>query len=89
MDVIKSEKENWPPRPANEVFPEVMDTLLVAQMLVYDKRGMTAEQARRCVRKLVKECGLPTLGRIGSTLMYSKDDVLRWLRERQKMGPCT
>ena len=87
MDVIKSEKENWPPRPANEVFPEVMDTLLVAQMLLYDRRGMTTDQARRCVRKLVKECGLPVLGRIGSCLMFKRDLVLRWLCERGQKGP--
>lgn len=87
MDVIKSEKENWPPRPANEVFPEVMDTLLVAQMLLYDRRGMTTEQARRNVRKLVKECGLPTLGRIGSSLMFQRAALVRWLSERARKGP--
>ena len=72
----------WPPRPQNEVFPELMDTLLVAQLLLYDRRRMTPEQARRNVRKLVKESGLPTLGRIGSTLMYNKAAVLDWLASR-------
>ena len=72
----------WPPRPVGEVFPELLDTLLVAQLLLYDRRGMTPEQARRNVRKLVKEGGLPTLGRIGSTLMYRKDAVIGWLADR-------
>jgi hypothetical protein len=72
----------WPPRPVGEVFPELLDTLLVAQLLLYDRRGMTPEQARRNVRKLVKEARLPTLGRIGSTLMYRKDAVIGWLADR-------
>ncbi|UCE58281.1 MAG: hypothetical protein JSU63_12655 [Phycisphaerales bacterium] len=77
-----SVKGQWPARPPGEVFPELLDTLLVAQLLLYDHRGMTPEQARRNVRKLVKESGLPTLGRIGSTLMYSKAAVIEWLAAR-------
>ncbi len=72
----------WSPRPVAEIFPELLDTLLVAQLLLYDRRGMTPEQARRNVRKLVKEAGLPTLGRIGSTLMYRRADVIEWLTDR-------
>ena len=78
----QSDCSGWPPRPVNEVFPDVLDTMLVAQYLLYDRRGMTTEQARRNVRKLVKDAGLPTLGRIGSTLMYRKDAVLGWLEGR-------
>ena len=73
---------DWPPRPAGEVFPELCDTVLVAQMLLYDRRGMTPDQARRNVRKLVKDAGLPTLGRIGSTLLYNKVDVITWVGNR-------
>ena len=72
----------WPPRPNGEVFPELLDTLLVAQLLLYDRRGTTPNLARRNVRNLVKEAGLPTLGRIGSTLMYRKADVIGWLADR-------
>ena len=75
---------SWPPRPANEVFPELLDTLLVAQLLLYDRRGMTPDQARRNVRKLVKEARLPTLGRIGSALLYRRADVIDWLAERRE-----
>ena len=74
----------WPRRPENEVFPELLDTLLVAQLLLYDRRGMTPEQARRNVRKLVKEGALPTLGRIGSTLIYRKAAVVEWLANRSR-----
>ncbi len=74
----------WPRRPENEVFPELLDTILVAQLLLYDRRGMTPEQARRNVRKLVKEGGLPTLGRIGSTLIYRRATVVEWLANRSR-----
>ncbi len=73
----------WPLRPVGEVFPDLLDTILVAQLLLYDRRGMTPEQARRNVRKLIKEAGLPTLGRIGSTLLYRKADVIAWLADRR------
>ena len=66
----------------DEVFPEIMDTLLVAQLFLYDRRGMTPDQARRNVRRLVAEAGLPTHGRIGSSLMFEKSNVLAWLAQR-------
>ena len=69
----------WPARPEGEVFPELLDTLLVAQLLLYDRRGKNVEQARRNVLGLVKSQGLPSLGRIGSTFMYRKTDVIDWL----------
>ena len=75
----------WPPRPAGEVFPDLLDTLHVAQLLLYDRRGMTPEQGRRNVRKLRKESGLPSLGRIGSTLMYQKAAVMKWLASRNNL----
>lgn len=74
--------QDWPPRPTGEVFPEVLDTILVAQLLLYDRRGMTPERARRNVRGLVKNAGLPVLGKVGSTLMYRKADVFAWLGGR-------
>lgn len=72
----------WPERPATEVFPELLDTTAVAQLFLFDRRGQTPDQGRRSVRKLVKEKGLPTLGRIGSTLMFRKLDVIAWLASR-------
>ncbi len=75
-------QDQWPARPAGEIFPELLDTVLVAQLLLYDRRGMTTEQGRRNVRKLVKDAGLPTLGRVGSTLLYRKEAVIEWLASR-------
>ncbi len=78
-DLAHTQQANeWPPRPAGEVFPELLDTLLVAQLVLYDRRGMTPEQARRNVRGLVKNAGLPVLGKVGSALMYRKVDVIEW-----------
>ena len=75
--------DGWPPRPPGEVFPEVMTTVDVAMFLRYDaKPGVTPDKARRNVRKLVKDSGLPTLGRIGSTLMYRKNAIIEWLAQR-------
>ena len=84
---MEPQPARWPPRPVNEIFPDLLDTILVAQLLLYDRRGMTTEQARRNVRKLVKEAGLPALGRIGSTLMYRRDDVVKWLASKGRIGP--
>lgn len=72
----------WPERPATEVFPELLDTTAVAQLFLFDRRGQTPDQGRRSVRELVKKRGLPTLGRIGSTLMFRKLDVIAWLAAR-------
>ena len=77
-----ADAKGWPPRPAGEVVPDLLDTLLVGQLLLYDRRGMTPDQACRNVRKLVKESGLPTLGRIGSTLLYDKAAVIAWVGSR-------
>jgi len=79
--------DQWPPRPAGEVFPDLLDTMLVGQLLLYDRRGMTPEQARRNVRALVRKAGLPTVGRVGNLLMFNKADVLRWLAARGQNGP--
>lgn len=83
MSETDIQTSHWPPRPANEVFPDLLDTVLVAQLLLYDHRGHTVEQGRRAVRKLVKDAGLPTLGRIGSTLMLNKTAILTWLANRE------
>lgn len=73
---------DWPPRPKDETFPPLLDTVLVAQLLLYDRRGMTVDQARRNVRKLVHSARLPTMGRVGSTLLFRRDGVLAWLEGR-------
>lgn len=73
---------DWPPRPKDETFPPLLDTVLVGQLLLYDRRGMTVEQGRRNVRKLVHEAGLPTMGRVGSRLLFRRDSVFTWLGGR-------
>ena len=72
-------KSEWPARPAGEVFPNLLDTTLVAQYLGYDRRGCTPENARRSIRLLVKERGLPVAGKVGSWLILKKAAVDDWL----------
>ncbi len=75
----KNDASAWPPRPAEERFPPVLDTLLVGQLLLHDRQGMTPQQSRRNVRLLVKRKGLPTMQRVGRGLLFSMSSVLAWL----------
>lgn len=88
--VVKTQPSRWPPRPPGELFPEVITTVDVAQLLRYDARdGMTPEKGARMVRLLVRDRGLPTLGRVGRTLLFRKSEVIGWLdtrRNGQKTG---
>lgn len=77
-------KSEWPPRPGGEVFPEILDVTLVAQLLCYDRRGCTPENAQRSVRGLVKENGLPTAGKVGGRLLFTKAAVTNWLFNRKE-----
>lgn len=85
INTSTTELSQWPQRPASEVFPELLDTTHVAMLFLFDRRGQTPDQGRRSVRKLAKEKGLPTLGRIGSTLMFRKVDVIEWLAARRSV----
>jgi hypothetical protein len=75
---------DWPPLPANGVFPETLSTVEVAQLLRYDADGTSVERARRNVQWLVRERGLPVLGPVGQKYVYSKQAVLAWLAARGK-----
>ena len=80
-DEANNTANGWPDRPIGEVFPEILDTIQTAQLLGFDKRGKSPEHARRSVLGLVKR-GMPTLGRVGSTKLYSKAAVVDWLAQR-------
>ena len=61
-----------------------MNTTDVAMFLRYDAReGMTPEKGARMVRLLVRDKGLPTLGRVGRTLLFRKSEVIGWLDTRR------
>lgn len=78
------DKSEWPPRPDGEVFPEILDVTLVAQLLCYDRRGCTPENGRRSVRGLVKENGLPAMGKVGGRYLFSRAAVTDWLSNRNE-----
>lgn len=70
--------DQWPPRP--DVFPELMDSVTLAQFLAYDLRGTTIESARRDIRSKIKNDGLPTLSKkIGGSYLFKRVDVMDWL----------
>jgi len=80
---VSREPDAWPPRPAGEVFPEIVTTVDVAMLLRYDGRpGVTPEKGARMVRLLARDYQLPTLGRVGRTLLLRKADVLAWVAGR-------
>ena len=60
----------------------LLDVTLVAQLLGYDRRGCTPENARRSVRGLVKENGLPAMGKVGGRHLFSKAAVTDWVSSR-------
>ena len=81
MDATTEAVNSWPPRPVDEVFPEVLDSLGVAQLLGFDRRRKTPDQGRRSVLGLVAK-GMPTMGRVGSAHLFDKSAVLGWLATR-------
>ena len=69
---------DWPTLPAN---PYLLTTLEVAVLLRYDTRAdMTHRKARRNVRYLVEQRGLPVFGKVGQELRFCHADVLKWVK---------
>ena len=79
-------KAEWPPLPPSGVFPEVLTTVEVAQLLRYDAEGMSVERAQRNVQWLVRNRGLPVLAKIGQKYLFRKADVMAWLAGRGSAG---
>ena len=77
---------DWPPLPPGGVFPEVLTTIEVAQLLRYDADGMILERAKRNVQWLVRNRGLPVLAKVGQRYLYRKVDILAWLAHRNADG---
>ena len=76
----------WPKRPPGEVFPELLTTLDVAQLLRFDRPGTTPANGMRTVRLLIRDKGLPTLGMLGNGHRFRRDDVLAWAQRRNGDG---
>ena len=73
---------DWPPLPRDGVFPELLTTVEVAQLLRYDAGGKSIERAQRDVQWLVRNRGLPVFTKLGQKYLYRKADVLAWLAGR-------
>ena len=80
---VRTPDTRWPPPPPNGVLPELLTTIEVGQLLRYDlEPSRTVGQATRNVRLLVRDHGLPMLGRVGRRLLFSKVAVVDWLKSR-------
>jgi hypothetical protein len=76
----------WPPLPAGGVFPEVLNTVEVAQLFRYDAEGMSVERGKQNVRWFVRNRGLPVLAKVGQRYLYRKPDVLAWAAGQCSQG---
>lgn len=72
----------WPPRPSE--WPPVLDEVQAAQYLHLDGDGRTIESAKRTMRYLRKNAGLPSPGRIARKVLYRRDAIDAWLVERER-----
>ncbi len=88
---VETTEKDWPPRPPGEVFPPVLTTVVVAQLLAYDLAGCTVAQGIRNVRILVRDKGMPTLPALTNGHRFDRDRVLEWWRnldrEEKELGP--
>jgi hypothetical protein len=72
----------WPALPLGGVFPELLTSVEVAQLLRYDADGTSVERAKRNVQWLVRNRGLPIFSKLGQKYIFRKTDVLSWLGNR-------
>ncbi len=74
--------DTWPPLP--ETWPPVLDEVQAAQYLHMDTLGRTIESAKRTLRYLRQNSGLPSSGRIAGKVLYRRAGIDRWLAEREQ-----
>lgn len=78
------EKSPWPPRP--EAWPDVMTEIEVCQYLRLDGRHETPATAKRSLRFIRRTQKLPSLGRLGSKMLFRKAAVDAWLAAREALA---
>lgn len=77
---MKRHDADWPARP--ETWPDVLTEIQVCQLLHLDD-GRTIDQAKRALRYLRREQGLPDCGRIGRRVLFRLSAVEAWLAARE------
>lgn len=70
----------WPEPPA--AWPDVMSEVQVC-MYLHLHEGRTVATAKRSLRYIRRNEGLPDVGRIGGKVLFRRSAVERWLQERE------
>ena len=80
-ETVQSE---WPPRP--DRWPEVMTDIEVCQYLRLDQQHQCPASAKRSLRYIRRTRGLPSIGRLGSKILFRKAAVDLWLAANETGG---
>ena len=83
VPMTENSKNEWPERP--ESWPAVLTETEVCQYLRLDGY-LTVGSAKRSLRYIRKNQGLPDAGRIGRHLLFRLAAVEQWLESREKSG---
>ena len=81
MTTDTTSTNGWPPQP--NPWPPVLDEVQAAQYLHLDYDGRTIESAKRTLRYLRRNAGLPSPGRIARKVLYRREAVDAWLASRE------
>ena len=81
-ETVQSE---WPPRP--EVWPEVLTDVELCQLLRLDQQHQSPASAKRSLRHIRRTRGLPSIGRLGSKVLFRKIAVDEWLAALETGAP--
>jgi hypothetical protein len=76
--------DGWPVRPEGEVWPPILDEVQAAQYLHLDGEGRTIASAKRTMRYLRRNAGLPSPGRIARKVLYRREAIDAWLAARER-----
>jgi len=75
-------EDAWPAVP--EAWPPVFTDIEAAQYLKID-HGRNIESAKRTLRFLRVNRGLPSPGRIAGKVLYRKEAIDEWLKQKEEM----
>ncbi len=78
-------ESQWPPRPT--VWPEVMTDIEVCLYLRLDAVHDSPASAKRTLRYIRRNDGLPDLGRIANRVLFRRAAVDAWLASRERVEP--
>ena len=81
MSDERTDAKGWPERP--ETWPDVMTDLEMCLYLRLDRTGRSPANAKRSLRHIRQNKGLPDTGRLGGQVLFVKAAVDTWLARRE------